>query len=222
MTFEEWWETEGYDQAAMITPPWLVSERRSKMIWQEATEAERELQPCGHPVQAIQSGTDDLVPGGEVTNWCGWCADIERLREEWWADFNEMTLRITDTEIENARLRKALAGLFGQVGTSPDAYGELWCQWCQSKGETGLEQDIVHEPGCPFAALSTPTADWLAQHDAQVRQEERERAARLVEETSIVTESEGLYGTTIKHVRIDVHEIAAAIREQGEEHHVES
>ena len=79
-------------------------------------------QPCGHPAACI-------VNSEEGTSYCGWCAEVARLRE-------------------------ALADLFDQVGTTPDAYGEMWCQWCQSKGETGLVGDIAHKPGCPFASLS--------------------------------------------------------------------
>jgi len=41
-------------------------------------------------------------------------AEVARLRKEWWADFNEITLRITDAKIESARLRGAL----GAVGSA--------------------------------------------------------------------------------------------------------
>jgi hypothetical protein len=39
-----------------------------------------ELLPCGHPVQAIRHGTEVVGPDGAVSNWCGWCEDVARLR----------------------------------------------------------------------------------------------------------------------------------------------
>jgi len=49
----------------------------------EKAEAEvarlKELQPCGHPIQAIRSTP---YIGDQHSNYCGWCADIDAARQK--------------------------------------------------------------------------------------------------------------------------------------------
>jgi len=154
MTFEEWWETEGYDQAAMITPPWLVSKRRSKMIWQEATEAERELQPCGHPVQAIRSTP---YIGEQHSNHCGWCVDVDRFGREHELS-QALTVELLAYREKVAQLREALEAMEwvegAYAGSMPGYkyYGTL-CPWCHQPPTAGHSSDCVRQAALSDTAL---------------------------------------------------------------------
>ena len=70
--------------------------------WQR--QRERELQPCGHPVQAIRSTP---YIGEQHSNWCGWCADVAQFERE-----HELCQTLTAELLEYrgrvARLREAL------------------------------------------------------------------------------------------------------------------
>ena len=72
MTFEEWWKA-NYDRAGW---PCIA-----KLAWEQASAQRdvdmarlKESQPCGHPAACI-------VSSDEGTSYCGWCADVARLRE---------------------------------------------------------------------------------------------------------------------------------------------
>lgn len=47
-----------------------------RITWEH--EPDIRHQSCGHPVQAIHSRRDK---GNRTSNWCGWCAEVARLRE---------------------------------------------------------------------------------------------------------------------------------------------
>jgi len=211
-----------------------------------------ELQPCGHPVQAIRHGTDDLGPGGEVTNWCGWCADIaqfEREHElcqtltaellEYRGQVARLQVEITEeraqvaawmgvtkrAQTDAARLREALEavewveGAYAGSMTGYKYFGEQ-CPWCGQRPGHGHRSDCLRG-----AALSTPTNDWLAQHDAEVRQEEREQCAAFLEdfakhypENVFIPPPPGEHGKTVDAcsaaaIRAILPILAAAIRE---------
>ena len=46
---------------------------------QDAADATRALQPCGHPREAIRSSP---YTGIQVSNWCGWCEDVDAKFQE--------------------------------------------------------------------------------------------------------------------------------------------
>ena len=76
-------------------------------------------------------------------------------------------------EAKVARLREALESAARQAVRYMGIIDE-YCVIC-GYGPVG-----EHHPTCPFAALSTPADDWLARHDEQVRQAEREHHAEAV------------------------------------------
>jgi len=127
----------------------------------EKAEAEvarlKELQPCGHPTSAIRSTP---YIGNQHSNYCGWCADVEHEHEL----CQTLTAELLEYRGRVARLTEAL-----KSSTSS------W--YCEAPGCS------VDNPLCDAmyvqAVLSTPATDWLAQHDAEVRQEERERCEWL-------------------------------------------
>jgi len=167
----------------------------------------QELQLCTHPVQAIRSSP---YIGEQHSNWCGWCADVARLREA-------MDRFVGVIE------RGACAGLLLPA--------EFWVAY-----------DIAK------ALLSTPTDDWLAQHDAEVReqamaeacatlriaqmqhdaevrQEERERCVKEVEMLHVCDcgphwTERGLHSPTCFWA--ECQGIAQDLRNQEGERHVES
>ena len=79
---------------------------------------------------------------------------------------------------EVARLREALEEVWGDVAlVAPDKdfyLTEAKCPICHFTSALP-NGPMTHTENCPFAALSTPADDWLARHDAEVRQEEQER-----------------------------------------------
>jgi len=69
MGFKEWWgEKQSRWGLKFSQQPWL------ERAWNDATAAQRKPQLCGHPTACVVS-TD------ERTGYCGWCADVARLRE---------------------------------------------------------------------------------------------------------------------------------------------
>ena len=85
--------------------------------WVDEYEAEiaklKELQPCGHPVQAIRSTP---YIGDQHSNYCGWCADIARFERE-----HELCQALTAELLEYrgrvARLQVEIAEERAQVAT---------------------------------------------------------------------------------------------------------
>jgi len=115
-----------------------------------------DTQPCGHPIQAIRSSTDDLGPGGDVTNWCGWCADVAQFERE-----HELCQTLTAELLEYrgqvARLREALR-FYNKPHPNPETAANYYAA------------DGGHRAR---RALST-TDDWLTKHDTKV-QAQRDR-----------------------------------------------
>lgn len=60
------------DDAELAIP--RMNLRRAIDDCHRACYAMGDVQPCGHPAQAV-------VPSDEGTNYCGWCADVARYRE---------------------------------------------------------------------------------------------------------------------------------------------
>ena len=82
-----------------------------------------ELQPCGHPVQAIRSTP---YIGDQHSNYCGWCADVEHERELSQA----LTVELLAYREKVARLREALVG-FSYGGPVLDNEGRELEDWCR-------------------------------------------------------------------------------------------
>ena len=125
-----------------------------------------------------------------------------------------------------------------------------WCGWCADVARLGeaLEWALVHISypkyipalaeedekrlaqqwkatiGQARAALSTPTNDCLAQHDAEVRAQERERCVRKCREVEAYWRKQAnRHNLGIDYGRRDgAIFCVAAIHEQEDEHHVES
>ena len=73
-----------------------------RIVWEH--EPEPELQPCGHPIQAIRSTP---YIGDQHSNYCGWCADVEHEHELSQA----LTVELLAYREKVARLREAIEKL---------------------------------------------------------------------------------------------------------------
>ena len=67
----------------------------------------KELQPCGHPIQAIRSTP---YIGDQHSNYCGWCLDVTRFECEHQL-CQSLTAELLAYRERVARLREALEGL---------------------------------------------------------------------------------------------------------------
>lgn len=128
----------------------------------------REVQPCGHPVQAIRSGRDK---GDRTSNWCGWCADVARLQEvlnvvEWfYEDHGGFYCAWCDAEKEAGHLHDCER----QAALSTPA-----ADWLERKKESWLSEAKKHledEHG-PLTIIATGTLELIK---AEVRRGEREK-----------------------------------------------
>ena len=167
----------------------------------------------GHNYQTDSLSSLDLVAFSETES---------ELQEE-----NE------ELRAEVARLREALEavewveGAYAGSMTGYKYFGEQ-CPWCGQRSAHGHRSDCLRE-----AALST-TDDCLAQHDAEVRQEEREQCAAFLEdfakhypENVFIPPPPGEHGKTVDAcsaaaIRAILPILAAAIREQEDERHAKS
>ena len=176
----------------------------------------------GHNYQTDSLSSLDLVAFSETES---------ELQEE-----NE------ELRAEVARLREALEavewveGAYAGSMTGYKYFGEQ-CPWCGQRSAHGHRSDCLRE-----AALST-TDDCLAQHDAEVREQamaeacatlriaqmqhdaevregERERCAKIAEARAEQLSLDPGIGD-YHHIE-EALDIAAAIHEQEDEHHVES
>ena len=89
-------------------------------------------------------------------------AELDRMEDY---DYRKANERL---RAEIARLREALERA-EQLATNGDGR----CLSC------GKWLSAGHKDDCPFAALTDTADDWLEQHDAEVRQAERERCAGI-------------------------------------------
>jgi len=157
--------------------------------WVDEYEAEiaklKELQPCGHPVQAIRSTP---YIGDQHSNYCGWCADIARFEREHelcqalTAELLEYRGRVARLQVEIAEERAQVAtwmGVTKRAQADAARLREALKGILQAEDEAGCSFD---EQGTDWpdievarAALSDTADDWLARHDAEVRAQERER-----------------------------------------------
>ena len=48
--------------------------------WKDATAAQREPLPCGHPAACVEGGSSD--PDAQVTMWCSACVAEDKVRDE--------------------------------------------------------------------------------------------------------------------------------------------
>ena len=99
----------------------ILSEHEIERLQAEVARL-KELQPCGHPIQAIRSTPyiDD-----QHSNYCGWCADVEHERELSQA----LTVELLAYREKVARLREALEGILqaeDEAGCSFDEQGNDW------------------------------------------------------------------------------------------------
>lgn len=83
-------------------------------------------QPCGHPEDCIVSGEDG-------TNYCGWCADIEKWR------------RAANLQIDWAQLVQSRLIRFRLT------HVDYLCEICGAHATE--KKDILHGSNCPLAAL---------------------------------------------------------------------
>ena len=122
----------------------------------------KELQPCGHPVQAIRSSP---YIGDQHSSYCGWCADVDQLKEE----IETWTRNLEDAQADNAanvedailqraevaRLREALdkaATYFTNMIETPLGGEQSICGFCR-------EEWSEHKEWCVFAAFREAAAD---------------------------------------------------------------
>ena len=69
MTYDDWRVSRGY-----------VPNERQKEAYNAATAAQREPMHCSHPAACEESTRE---PGEDyTTNWCGWCASLDKVRRE--------------------------------------------------------------------------------------------------------------------------------------------
>ena len=115
----------------------------------EKAEAEvarlKELQPCGHPVQAIRSTP---YIGNQHSNYCGWCADVEHEHEL----CQTLTVELLAYRERVARLREALEAVeWRRIEGVHGIFNE--CPWCEWVDVDGHADDCQRQ-----SALSTPAA----------------------------------------------------------------
>ena len=108
-----------------------------------------ELQPCGHPVQAIRSTP---YIGDQHSNYCGWCADVEHEHEL----CQSLTAELLAYREKVARLREALKKMlpWAAITIEPD--------------NPRIELTLAADWQSANAALSDTADDWLTGHDAEV------------------------------------------------------
>ena len=178
--------------------------------WVDEYEAEiaklKELQPCGHPIQAIRSTP---YIGDQHSNYCGWCADVEHERELCQA----LTAELLEYRGQVARLREELKKMMPWAAMTilPER----------------IEATLVVDWQSANAALSDTADDWLEQHDAEVRAQERERCAGLVDEKELERRNAATRAEAMKEERCIVltleveadefAELATAIREADDD-----
>ena len=111
----------------------------------------KELQPCGHPIQAIRS-TPYL--GDQHSNYCGWCADVDRFDREHEL-CQTLTAELLAYREKVARLRGALdkaATYFTNMIETPLGGEQSICGFCR-------EEWSEHKEWCVFAAIREAAAE---------------------------------------------------------------
>jgi len=145
----------------------------------EKAEAEvarlKELQPCGHPVQAIRSTP---YIGDQHSNYCGWCADVEHEHEL----CQTLTAELLAYREKVARLREALDKVRAERETAQSqliaARERLIDISNQAVMELPATEDtnretlewIIRRAKVDFDLLKEDES-WLERHDEEVRGE---------------------------------------------------
>ena len=132
--------------------------------YHKAFYAMGDMQLCGHPIQAIRSTP---YIGDQHSNYCGWCADVEHEHEL----CQTLTAELLEYRGQVARLREALA-------LCRDVIGEAHSYHAKTNVNFGL---YLRLSGCDMALDEFDLGTVLAQHDAEVRAQERERCQAKVE-----------------------------------------
>ena len=135
-----------------------------------------DMQPCGHPVQAIRSGRDK---GNHTSNWCGWCADVDKLK--WMLSDCPYCARLREA-LEAQALRDDIKSEWyrqSDLGKPPSE--ERWA----SIGYEHVAGARKHAIALRQAALSTPADEqgaehWLSCHDEEVGREAIEQFVERV------------------------------------------
>ena len=139
------WVLSRCDHNARLLSVWQREDRETIKGLRAEVARLKELQPCSHSVQAIRSTP---YIGDQHSNYCGWCADVDRFDRE-----HELCQTLTAELLEYrgqvARLRKALAA----VEWVADGIGWEYCAWCHGYSQLHL-LDCQRQ-----AALSTPADD---------------------------------------------------------------
>jgi len=138
----------------------------------EKAEAEvarlKELQPCGHPVQAIRSTP---YIGDQHSNYCGWCADVEHeheLCQSLTAELLEYRGQVARLQVEITEERAQVAAWMGvtkgaQADVARLTANTIELYW-ESKEEIARLREALEgilqaedEAGCSFDEQGT---DW--------------------------------------------------------------
>ena len=171
-----------------------------------------ELQPCGHPVQAIRSTP---YIGDQHSNYCGWCADVAQFEHEL---CQTLTAELLAYREKVARLREALGNLIDFHATAPAE---------QTVDSAVKFSEVIHRGKIALC----PADDWrdddgqteLEMQVAWARDQERERCAELLDEKELERRNAATRAEAMKEERCIVlaleveadefAELATAIRE---------
>ena len=119
--------------------------------YHKAFYAMGDMQLCGHPIQAIRS-TPYL--GDQHSNYCGWCADVDRFDREHEL-CQTLTAELLAYREKVARLRGALdkaATYFTNMIETPLGGEQSICGFCR-------EEWSEHKEWCVFAAIRETPAE---------------------------------------------------------------
>ena len=128
------WVLSRCDHNARLLSVWQREDRETIKGLRAEVARLKELQPCGHPIQAIRSTP---YIGDQHSNYCGWCADVEHEHEL----CQSLTAELLAYREKVARLREALKGYVDdhRVASYAQVHTQSPCDcWRCMKARTAL------------------------------------------------------------------------------------